>query len=327
MEKLKLALIGNRGHVGYVFRVLNQLPELDLCAVSSGCEQSADALVNNAKKAGFAPVVYDDWVEMLDRAQPDIVSVCGPFELHAQMCCEALKRNIHVFCEKPIALELEELEEIRSVYDRCDKNKVKIISMVGFRGEAPFRTAFDAVQRGLAGKVKMINCRKSYKLGKRGDYYRQRSTYGGTIPWVGSHAMDWMLWFGGAKFKHLHAIHDSSDNAGLGDLEMTALVTCVLENNIMASASIDYLRPAAAATHGDDQVRIAGTLGVVEVAHGKTTLITAEKTEELELLPERGIFYDFVRHILYNEPCVVDAEETFELTRACLEARNKADDF
>ena len=66
--------------------------------------------------------------------------------------------------------------------------------------------------------------------------------------------------FGGAKFKHLHAIHDSSDNAGLGDLEMTALVTCVLENNIMASASIDYLRPAAAATHGDDQVRIAGTL-------------------------------------------------------------------
>jgi NhaP-type Na+/H+ and K+/H+ antiporter len=46
---------------------------------------------------------------------------------------------------------------------------------------------------------------------------------------------------------------------------------------------------------------------------------------DLISIPERGIFYDFVRHILYGEPCVVDAEETFELTRACLAARDFAD--
>ena len=162
-------------------------------------------------------------------------------------------------------------------------------------------------------------------MGNRPAYYHKRETYGGTIPWVGSHALDWILWFGKSNFKTLYAVHDTADNGGNGDLEMTALVTAVLENNVMASASIEYLRPAAAPTHGDDQVRVAGTRGVVEVMHGKVTLITSEEYKELELLPERGIFYDFARHILYGEPCIVDAEETFELTRACLAARDFAD--
>ena len=299
-KKLKLALIGARGHVGYVFKALPDLPEVDLCAVSSGSGESAEPLVQNAEAKGFSPKVFDDYLALLDAAKPDVVSVCGPFELHAKMCCEALERGISVFCEKPIALELADLDMIR--------------------------TAYDAVKRGLVGKVKMINTRKSYKLGIRPAYYHARATYGGTIPWVGSHALDWIYWMGGnAKFKTVHAIHDTADNRGNGDLEMTALFTCVLENDIMGSASIDYLRPAAAPTHGDDQVRVAGTLGVVEVMHGKVTLITETEAKELELLPERGIFYDFARHLLYGEPCVVDAEATFELTRACLAARDCAD--
>ena len=324
-NKSKLALIGARGHVGYVLRVLKDLPEVSVCAVSSGSSESAEPLAGNCRNLGHDPKIYDDYISMLDMEKPDIVSVCGPFELHAKMCCDCLERNISVFCEKPIALSLDELEQIRAAYDKCDKEKVKIISMVGFRGEAPFRTAYDAVSKGLIGKVKMINTRKSYKLGNRAAYYHKRETYGGTIPWVGSHALDWILWFGKAKFKSIYAVHDTADNGGNGDLEMTALVSCVLENNVMASASIEYLRPAAAPTHGDDQVRIAGTRGVVEVMHGKVTLITSEECKELELLPERGIFYDFARHILYGEPCVVDAEETFELTRACLAARDFAD--
>ena len=55
-----------------------------------------------------------------------------------------------------------------------------------------------------------------------------------------------------------------------------------------------------------------------------------EKKLKLALIGEQGhsgciLKYDFVRHILYGEPCVVDAEETFELTRACLAARDFAD--
>ena len=98
-KKLKLALIGCQGHVGYVIRVLKDLPELDLCAVSSGSSAPADTLVKISRDAGYDVRVYDDYIKMLDTEKPDIVSVCGPFELHARMCCDCLERNIHVFCE------------------------------------------------------------------------------------------------------------------------------------------------------------------------------------------------------------------------------------
>ena len=172
----------------------------------------------------------------------------------------------------------------------------------------------------------MVNTRKSYKLGERPDFYRARKTYGGTIPWVGSHALDWALWFSGAKsFKNLEACHTVSDNRGHGELEMAALVMGVMDNGVMISASIDYLRPSTAPTHGDDRVRVAGTEGVIEVMKGAVTLINADGEKNLELVEQRGIFYDFALHLLDGEEALVNAEQTFELTRACLVARDKAD--
>jgi hypothetical protein len=98
-----------------------------------------------------------------------------------------------------------------------------------------------------------------------------------------------------------------------------------MENGIIGTASIDYWRPQTAPTHGDDQVRVAGTDGVIEVAHGKCTLINAAGVKEFELAENRGIFYDFVRSIIDGTEGIVSSEETFELTRACLAARDDAD--
>ena len=99
----------------------------------------------------------------------------------------------------------------------------------------------------------------------------------------------------------------------------------VMDNGVMISASIDYLRPSTAPTHGDDRVRVAGTEGVIEVMKGAVTLINADGEKNLELVEQRGIFYDFALHLLDGEEALVNAEQTFELTRACLVARDKAD--
>ncbi|MFA6930879.1 MAG: Gfo/Idh/MocA family oxidoreductase, partial [Lentisphaeria bacterium] len=108
---------------------------------------------------------------------------------------ESLHRGIHVFCEKPIAITLHEADEIEAAWK---KGSAHIRSMVGLRYEAPFQQAASLVKAGAIGKIKLIRSQKSYKLGKRPDFYRKRTTYGGTIPWVGSHAIDWILFFSGA---------------------------------------------------------------------------------------------------------------------------------
>ena len=325
MEKTRVALIGCRGHWGYALNGLKQLgSECEVVGISTGCEDDPQKMAEIAKEfLSGTPEIFKDYRKLLDSGV-DVAVIDGPFELHAEMCIEALKRKIHVFCEKPIALELNDLAEIEKYYAAV-AGDVKLISMVGLRFEPAFATAHKAVAAGIVGKVKMVSARKSYKLGERPDFYRHRESFGGTMPWVGSHALDWIQWFGGAPFDKIFAVHNSDDNRGHGDLEMSAVCCFELANKVIGSATIDYLRPQSAPTHGDDRVRVAGTDGVIEVAGGEVKLINADGEKILPLEKAPGLFYNFIRSIRYGEACWTNAAETFELTRACLAARNFAD--
>ena len=316
-------MIGSRGHCGYVFESIAEVPELTLAAVSPGCGDDPSRLLAMAEKAGFHPALHQDWRVMLDEAAPDVVCIDGPFDMHASMCIEALKRNIHVFCEKPIALTMEDLNRIREAHK---KSSARIVSMVGLRYDPAFYQAANMVHAGAIGKVKLIRAQKSYKLGSRPEFYKKRETYGGTIPWVGSHALDWILYFTRDTFRSVTAVQTAEDNRGHGDLEVAALCQFVTRSGILASASIDYLRPSAAPSHGDDRIRAAGTDGILEVANGKIHLINADGERFITPdPPDRKLFSDFLLELAGGRPAIVSDEETFELTRSCLLAREAAD--
>lgn len=53
-----------------------------------------------------------DYLRLLDDLKPDAVHICTPHHLHAEMVVAALKRNIHVLCEKPLCIKREEIDEI-----------------------------------------------------------------------------------------------------------------------------------------------------------------------------------------------------------------------
>lgn len=55
---------------------------------------------------------YTDWRKMLSEVKPDVVHVCTPHYLHAEMIIEALGRDINVLCEKPLCIRREELSKI-----------------------------------------------------------------------------------------------------------------------------------------------------------------------------------------------------------------------
>ncbi len=320
---MKLAIIGSRGHIGYVFDSIKEVPEITLTAISTGCEDSPERLQKMAADAGFAPAVYADWKQMIDEVKPDVAAVDGPFDLHAEMATYALERGIHVFCEKPIALTLEDLDKIVAAQK---KSGAQILSMVGLRYQPDFQYALKLVREGAIGKVKLVKAQKSYRFGKRPEYYKSRAAYGGTIPWVGSHALDWIMAFSGSSFDSVYATQTTEDNFGYGELEIACQCMFVMKNGVQAQASIDYLRPAAAPSHGDDRVRVAGTEGVLEVIGDQIILIDKDGKREIPVpTPERKLFSDFVNSLSGKGSCMVSVDETFELTRACLLARESAD--
>lgn len=314
-------MIGARGHSYYVLNDLPEIKDLVLCAVASGDDRPSSLLQSTEK---WKPRSYADWREMLNIEKPDVLSIDGSFELHAEMCVEALKRNIHVFCEKPIALDLPGLERIRQAYA---ESKAMIISMTALRYEPAFYTAYKLVQAGKIGRVMLIQTRKSYKMGTRPDFYRKRATYGGTIGWVGSHAIDWIQWFSGSKFASAMATQTRAGNNGHGEMETAAQCLFTMKNGVLAQASIDFLRPANAPTHGDDRVRVVGTQGVVEVELGKVYLTDEAGFREIPELqtPERGYFAAFIGSIRGECAAPASPEETFETTLACLKAQAAAD--
>ncbi len=324
MKKRKLAVIGCRGHWGYVTREIANFPDLDWCAVSTGCADAPDRMVAAAAEKGFSPRIYSDYRELLATESPELVVVDGPFELHTAITLDALAAGAHVLCEKPVALTWKQLDQLRTACRDLPEHRI-LLPMQELRCVPAMRAARRAVAAGAVGTVRLISARKSYRLGQRPGFYRDRSTYGGTIPWVGSHALDWIMWFGGAPFEYIDALHDRSDNAGLGDLETSAALICRLTNGVLATAHLDYFRPSAAPTHDDDRVRVAGSRGVIEVTAGKVQLLDETGEHEVPPEPGDGIFGSFVRAAAGETAPPVSRNELLELNRALLAARDAAD--
>ena len=55
---------------------------------------------------------YEDYRQMLEKENLDVVHVCTPHYLHAEMTIAALEKNINVICEKPLAINQTQLDDI-----------------------------------------------------------------------------------------------------------------------------------------------------------------------------------------------------------------------
>jgi predicted dehydrogenase len=321
---MKIGMIGGIGHNGYVFDGVRASPGVEIVGVAPGpAEANADGLVRQSERIDQSPRVFGDYRAMLDAVNPDIVTVACHYADHAQVGIVAIKRGHHVFMEKPLATTMDDFNALRAAFDNAD---VQLSCMLGLRYDPAFTTAWRAVQHGAVGEVRLMTAQKSYKLGRRPEWNHDRDRYGGTIPWVGSHAIDWLHWFSGAAFERVYASHSTVGNDDHGELEATALCHFTMSNEVFGGVNMDYLRPPKAPTHGDDRIRVAGTGGVIEVLDGRVHLIDGQGPRDLPLEAKREIFAEFVDQVEGTSVSLISAEDAFQTTKACLLARQSADE-
>lgn len=326
---MKLCIIGSTGHINYVFESLDKCSDVELVGIAPGSKgESIEKAADIAVKKGCSFDRFDNYIDMLDSVKPDVAAVACHYSDHAKVTCDVLEHRISVFVEKPIATDLQDFIMLKDRFDKAKENDVHLCAMLGIRYNPCFLTAWKAVREGKIGVVRLMNAQKSYKLKNRKKFFKKRSTYGGTIPWVGSHAIDWLYWFSGESFQSVYASHSTMYNKNHGDLEVSALCHFTFSNEVYGSVNIDYLRPESAPTHGDDRLRIAGTEGIIEVRENRVFLVNNEKEEmqEVPVLPKRYFFADFINQIKGKGKCLVSAEDSFAVTKACLKARQSADE-
>ena len=184
---------------------------------------------------------------------------------------------------------------------------IRFCAMHYLRYDPAFYMGAKLVKSGAVGDVRLITAQKSYKYGTRPEWYQDPDLYGGAIPWVGIHAIDWIYHFTGKRFLSV-----ATQKAG----EMAAICQFSLEGGTIGAMNLDFYRPQGAATHGDDRVRCVGTAGILEVQGGKLTLITSTETKEIQPEPAPELLEEFLAD------GAIPPEEIFYLTRVALIARD-----
>lgn len=321
---MKVGIVGSCGHNSSVTRAAEACREFTICGVCPGPEEtSCDGLLARAKKSNPKAKCYPDWKTLLREVKPDILVITAYCGFHAQIALECIRSGIHVFTEKPAATTLKQLEELESAY--WGQNRVKLSAMMLSRYQSAFQAAKRSIQAGEIGSLRMMYAQKSYQFGSRGGMYENPEFYGGTIPWVGSHAIDWIYWLSGLEFRQIFARESRIGNRGIGELETTAICTFELEKEVLATCTLDLFRPAGAGGHGDDRIRLVGEKGVLEVADGQALLIDEEGIKVLEGESGKSAFLEFLKEIQGEPSEAVTAKEVFTVTRACLLARMSAE--
>jgi predicted dehydrogenase len=320
---LKAVIIGTSGHIDLALEVRDRLPQVSFVGVAPGsADEDAREFFVDQMEASLIPF-YEDYRRMLDREKPDLAVVAPFFFLQSRIAGECLERGIHVFVEKPMAVSYEQLERLRRAHAQ---GRAALCPMLTSRYIPCFFAAWRAVKDGLVGEPLLITALKSYKLGSRHAMYTHRATYGGTIPWVAIHGIDWIHWFTGGAISEVFGSHTAHGNGGHGEMESSGVCMFRLANSGCATLSFDYFRPASAPTHGEDRVRIAGEKGVLEIAGGEATFFPRDSApRRLEKEEPLSLFQEFVRFLEDGTPLRIAAADAFAITELALRCREAAD--
>lgn len=321
-NKVRLALIGLEGHTGEILQPLKLLPQVDLVAVSDPDPRRMEAVTKAPSGSGARH--YVDYQQMLEQERLDVVGICGSNGRRAEAILACAQHKLHVVAEKPLAIERADLERVKKAVERYG---IRLTMLLPMRFSSPYLAIKQIVDAGEIGEVAQIGAQKSYKLGERPDWMRRRSTFGGTIPYIGVHMVDLMRWTSQREMVEAVSFQSRIGFPELSEMENTTATLFRLDNGGAAVLRMDYLRPETAPTHGDDRLRLAGTKGVVEYQQSTgVTLITSNKKPQViqELPPSRSLFIDFLESVYLGKPCGLELRDIYRVSEIVLAARESA---
>ncbi|GGL97795.1 Gfo/Idh/MocA family protein [Deinococcus aerophilus] len=203
---------------------------------------------------------YRDFVALLDSGDVDAVSVCTPNAFHAPTALAALRRGIHVLCEKPLSLDLAACDEM--IAAARDSGAV-LQTGHHLRSSPLVETAKHLIDGGRLGRVTFMRLRQAHDWGGapevRGAFGSLAASGGGTLLDNGCHMLDLARHFGGDV---------GSIYARMGtlkfDIEVEDTSIATLEFRSGAFASVET---AWTATGWEESFAVYGSEGALECSN------------------------------------------------------------
>jgi UDP-N-acetylglucosamine 3-dehydrogenase len=255
MRRLHIGLVGP-GNFGAVYAaILKQTPGAELVSVCGRHPARTEAFATRFEVAHWCT----DYHEMVSRDDLEAIAVVTTASQHAEITLAALEAGKHVIVEKPLALDLEGHDR---VIETAERNHLTVL--VGYirRYDTRFLMLKEKLDKGELGDVVAVNSRRN-----GGNQMLETPRYAGTTtPLIiepGIHAMDWLLWYGGAPAKTVYGVQRHLLGLSVAD---TYLATVTLRNGVVGTIEQVFFLPPRAPVLMDTHVEVIGTLGTGQIS-------------------------------------------------------------
>ncbi len=263
---LRIGVIGvgriGRMHAGYIAR---QTPRAELSAVSDVSSTAAEEV---GAMYGVPAVGPDEVI-----AASDAVAICTSTDTHVDYIIDAAEAGKAIFCEKPIDLDLAQVDRVAAVLERRD-----VPFMVGFnrRFDPGHRAVREAVASGRIGEVRMARVTSRDPSPPPVDYVR---VSGGIWVDMMIHDFDMAAYVVGSPVVQVWAQGANLIDPAIGEAGDVDVAVAVLTHANGAITTIDISREAP---YGYDQrVEVLGSLGMAvsdNVRLSSTEVYLADET-------------------------------------------------
>ena len=303
----------------------NKIENAKIVAVVDAVEEAAKA----AAEELCLDTYYTDYHDILSRTDITCVIVVAPTDLHKDIVCDCAKAGKHVFCEKPLAMTVEECDEM---IETCEKCGVKL--QVGFmrRFDASFREAKRLVSEGAIGDLVQIHSNTRGPSKPRPWMYDIKKS-NGILAEVNSHDIDAVRWIADSDIETVYAVAGNFRNPEARE-NYPDYYDSVLMNGTLKNGVHFCIDGAAYVQYGyDSKMEIIGTKGKINVGRSDKEFVHVTTVENgtatpfinswMTLFTEAYLAEDtaFVQAILNDTPVEVSGYDG-RMAVATVEAGN-----
>lgn len=184
-QKIKIGLIGCGWYGMVITTAALKTGDVEVIAACDVDENHLKASISEIEfLQGKKPKAFKNYEDLLEEKELQAVFIGTPPHWHALQFIAACKKGLHIYCEKPLAYDIEEGKAMVAMAEQTGN-----IVQIGFqrRQSQAFQTVKKLIQDGTTGKIRRIGAQIHYNPGV-GDTNIQEPPAG----------LDWDAWCGPA---------------------------------------------------------------------------------------------------------------------------------
>jgi myo-inositol 2-dehydrogenase/D-chiro-inositol 1-dehydrogenase len=266
-----------------------RIPEADFVAVTDVDRSRAERCARDF----HVPSVAANYQELLAREDVDAVAICSSTETHADYIVEGAQAGKHIFCEKPIALNLTAVDR---ALEAVEKHGVRL--MVGFnrRFHPNFKRVREIVISGAIGRPQLVRISSRDSAPPPTDYVK---VSGGIFLDMTIHDFDMARYLTGCEVTEVFATGAVLIDAEIGEAGDVDTAVVVLRYTDGAICTIDNSRQSVFGY--DQRVEVFGSDGMVACDNTYPDSVVTSTRDGARSAPPYRDFLEIYRETYVDE--------------------------